>query len=1651
MNRQVDDVVLSAVSEALDTTPSSLCLTSSFIGNGGDSLASIRLQSLLAEHGIQVSVSSVFTAKTILELVRRTIRDGCCSTTKQLRRGSVSEPASTSRHAKRRISICAIQDHDGVGIKRRCEKKPSEDMVSPRYPMTEMQLSMVRSSQENPARNWIIYIERHAPENLSVLKSAWQHALGSEEIFNMRFEVDASGGYMIPDKTPFIWEEIFVNDEAEYEREASRTSTPSSTNLVSSSFKAVTLKNDRGNKSTVIWRIHHSMIDGVSFARVRSKVQDILAGKDVSPSLPFSTFSVQLQSLQTKQQQSARQYWEIQKKNHPSPASKLLFPVSSSNTTGNDNPQGRITITPNTKGLSLYAKDIGVTLASLYHAAWGLVLSRFTDSDCICFGAVLSGATLPIKGADSVIGPTINTLPLHLSIDTSKGLGEYAREVFTSLLELTAYQFSTPADGFARDFLSAVNVHLEAPKFTGGPYDPLDHPCVQVLSDFPLQVDVGRCGRITISYDSGLFLRENIIRLGDALSSVLGTMARDFCTENNPTPPLSAVLDNMLDSQQLLDLTRLGNWKGPQTRECSAQDTLVSLFSKVARDFPSEVAVEHGSDVMTYGELDTKSSAVARYLTSVMRINPGDVICVHADGGGNWIVAIYGILKAGAVYCPLDPSWPETVRSNNYAVSGAVMWVTGDGASADACKPSPCRKSISVQEILSSPSSVVHDKGEFDCSSWPEVKPESAAYICFTSGSSGTPKGVLCRHAGLVAFQKDRTVRLKSEPGRRWKIAQFMSPGFDGSIHEIFSALSYGSTLVLRDNSDPFGHLKRCNAAILTPTVAAALDPADFPALEAVYLVGEAVPQAVCDNWASSSTRDGTKKAIYNMYGPTEATCGATIKKLECGERVTLGVPNASTRVYILDTKQRLVPRGMVGEIYLAGVQVAVGYLGQEAKTSSRFFGDAVCTDFEGERMYKTGDMGYWDENGELVCLGRRDRQIKLRGFRIDLDDLEVQIMRAAAGIGVSGLAVVTTKTADGSSLNGIAAVVKPATVDLDELAVKVKEHIPSYARPSQTVAVDEFPVSVSAKLDYKAIEAMVSTQRLGGNTHEEMDGAAQAVADAVRDVLGLPAHVKVDMGSSFTELGGNSILALTLANRLSQRFKERVPVSIVLLSASVRELAASLRDLLARSTKDDGDANRFPTSRVSIGDNRVSPIETEWWNKYMSAPGNPSTSSFNVTYACRLPVSLERARLVSSWNTVIERHPILRSRYVWSRSQGRLIRRYAKRGQPSVSYVENIDMEREINTPFNLAEDEDLLRVFISNTEMLVVISHIISDLSTLTQLLREVSDAYKGKELPPVSRTYSQTTTWSTPASPCSLAFWDMYLENKTSLAKSSCKIARRRKTWAGTSHLAEIPDPVHQSMIRFASLNKVTMHQLALAATAMVLHTIQNGHPSEGLDITLGAPYLNRSSEQHKVIGLFLEPLPIRIQYPPPPPPSRLNDVVDAYPALTTAAGSFIKTVQKSSTTALSHAIPWDQLLSRFSSSSRSEKRTGVIDNPIFDVMVTFHEKEYHPESMFTLCSGGERVKFIPTWAEGAKFPLMTEFSQSSCEEAGGEVLKLGVRLEYSTELLSPGDAQVIEKLLVVALEGLTANIEFESLVAGLREAYGSLRSQYRDVEH
>lgn len=752
------------------------------------------------------------------------------------------------------------------------------------------------------------------------------------------------------------------------------------------------------------------------------------------------------------------------------------------------------------------------------------------------------------------------------------------------------------------------------------------------------------------------------------------------------------------------------------------------------------------------------------------------------------------------------------------------------------------------------------------------------------------------------------------------------------------------------------------------------------------------------------------------MYGPTEATCGATIKRLYPGQPVTIGHANPTTRIYILDHQQRLAPPGRVGEIYLAGVQVAQGYIGRPDVTAERFLPDPFCGSGQ-EFMYKTGDRGHWNEAGEIVFSGRADRQIKLRGFRIDLEDLEARILRACSEkYGASAVAI-TNRSDD------LVCMIQSTSTDMAGMQHAIRETIPAFAMPRYVSISHRLPMTPNMKVDYRAIaeqateRAIIGEEKSRQGRQEQLDAIKTKTEALIAEVWSqvLDAAVttaEISPGSSFSRLGGHSLQQLRLVTRLKAMFGPQITMRMIANMPTLRDLASAIDRIDVTPSPSVSDSG----SQLSLGLGHSDPwpMEKEWWQR---GSLNRGSSAFNVTWVAHYDSHVvSPSRMAEAWNTVLARHAMFRARYVQDHRRGlqRVI-------DPSAPRVErrrdgDLDVGTEVNRPFDLAAAAPVRVVMTCNT-IVAVWSHIVCDYTTLSLVLNEVAAVYHGATLPPPT---PPCYVRAPPDALC-LDFWSQYLGD--AVHRRSAYLGRniKRTSYGGRSLMGRVAVPLWHRVQAHARQSGVTLQQLLVAAVALAVGTEKQEDDHDGdhkrLDVTLGTPFINRHSEEDmKAVGLFLEPLPVRVDH---------HDE-------TSSLDTYVAGVQASAQRALSHAVPWNQLLEHLGVDTRAQ----LPNHPLFDCVASFHDPRGSANQQNQSQEGGGPWSNVAwgtgvepqlVWSDGAKFKLMVE-----CLAYDDDTLLL--RLEYDEDCFGSEDDGRIAAVRRMILTALDAIASREACVLG-----------------
>jgi amino acid adenylation domain-containing protein len=858
-----------------------------------------------------------------------------------------------------------------------------------------------------------------------------------------------------------------------------------------------------------------------------------------------------------------------------------------------------------TAALKALSRRNGSTLFMTLLAGWALVLSRSSGQTDVVIGTPTANRSR--TELEGLIGFFVNTLALRMDLSGDPTVAELLKRVRGVTLSALTHQdlpfeqvveLVNPARSLAHTPLFQVmfawqNTEGGELGLPGLDVAPLNPPYTAAKFDLALSL-AEDSDRIvgTLDYAGALFDTETVERHCRQLRRVLTQMAAE--------PQRRVASLELLSGQERVQL--LDGWND-SAREVSA-GCFPALFEEQVRRSPEAVAVEFGPLSSSYAELNARANRLARHLVK-LGVGPERVVAVALPRSVQWLVAILAVMKAGGAYLPVDPDYPaeriaymlddarpvcvltdpataptlpDTIEPLVLEETGAgttrAAGTSGTDGTAGAAGPSrtigtPAFSRTSgtsgtrwsagtagttATADAADPAHTTDATDLTDADRSAPLQPGSPAYVIYTSGSTGRPKGVVVTHAGIAGLSAAQVERLGVTPDSR--VLQFASPSFDAATWEVCMALLSGARLVmapadeLLPGEELAGVVRRhaVTHATLPPAALAVLPGDALPDGMTLVVAGEACPPALVGHWS-------TGRRMINAYGPTETTVCATMSA-PLSEAVTppIGTPMVNTRVYVLDARLQPVPPGVRGELYVAGAGLARGYLGRPGLTAERFVADPYGP--PGTRMYRTGDLARWHADGQLEFVGRVDHQVKVRGFRVELGEIEAALLDQP---GVLEAAVLAERDRDGETrlVAGVGrgeAAPRPAS----EYRAALARRLPGCMIPELFVELPRLPQTANGKLDR---EALLERTRAGGpalvNTSTPRDHIELTLYQIWRRLL-LQADIGID--DNFFDIGGTSISAIKLAHAVRESFGETLPIRDIMLHPTIEALGGRLR-----------------------------------------------------------------------------------------------------------------------------------------------------------------------------------------------------------------------------------------------------------------------------------------------------------------------------------------------------------------------------------------------------------------------------------------------------------------------------------------------------------
>ena len=907
-------------------------------------------------------------------------------------------------------------------------------------------------------------------------------------------------------------------------------------------------------------RYHHLLVDGFSFPAITRQIAAIYRAwqrGEETPASPFTPFAEVVEEYQRYYGSDAWQrdkaFWQAQRQALPSPASLSDAPLAGRATSSDI---WRMKLEVDAGVFSRLAASAPqcqrADLALALTALWlGRLCSRTEYAAGFIFMRRMGSAAL------TATGPVLNVLPLAVTIDAGETLAELAARLAGQLKKMRRHQ-RYDAEQIVRDSGKAAGD------------EPLFGPVLNIKV-FDYQLDIDGVQAITHTLATGpvndLELALFPDEAGGLSLEVLANKQRyDKQTLGNHIARLSALLAQFADNPALRcgDVNMLSAAEAEQLQRVNATavdlplTTLSARVAEQAAKTPDAPALADGRWQFSYREMRQQVVALAEQLRA-RGVKPGDSVAVALPRSVFLTLALHGIVEAGAAWLPLDTGYPDDRLRMMLEDARPSLLITSEDQRA-RFSDIPGLESLCYQ----------HPLAAADAAPLALSQPEHTAYIIFTSGSTGRPKGVMVGQTAIVnrlLWMQDHYPLTADDV-----VAQKTPCSFDVSVWEFWWPFIAGAQLVMAEpeaHRDPLAMQQffaryGVTTTHFVPSMLAAFvaslnteNVASCHTLRRVFCSGEALPTALCREW-----EELTGAPLHNLYGPTEAAvdvswypaCGPELAAVT-GASVPIGWPVWNTGLRILDASMRPVPPGVAGDLYLTGIQLAQGYLGRPDLTASRFIADPYAP---GERMYRTGDVARWLDNGAVEYLGRSDDQLKIRGQRIELGEIDramsalPDVAQAVAHACVFNQAAATG--GDARQLVGYLVSESGLPLDTEALKARLGEQLPPHMVPVVLIQLPALPLSANGKLDRKALPLPTLSRVSRGRPPEP--GVETTVASAFSQLLGCEVN---DIDADFFALGGHSLLAMRLAAQLSRQLARQVTPGQVMVASTVGKLSALL------------------------------------------------------------------------------------------------------------------------------------------------------------------------------------------------------------------------------------------------------------------------------------------------------------------------------------------------------------------------------------------------------------------------------------------------------------------------------------------------------------
>lgn len=896
-----------------------------------------------------------------------------------------------------------------------------------------------------------------------------------------------------------------------------------------------------------VWSIHQIVMDGWCRGLILDELMNAYQAfcQGQTPMLPRRrAYGDYLAWLRKQDLAAAEAFWQQQLSGFSAPTPLLqACGVGSSNEPNATYAEQLVELDPSVlQQLQQLAKQQRLTLNTIVQGAWALLLSHYTREDDVVFGATVAGRPSSLAGSDTMVGLFINTLPMRVRLDQQQPLIAWLQSLqqqqvnvrefeYTPLLDIQRWSDIPRGMALFESLIVFENYPMQAQM--GNDHNQLSIQAVTSIerTNYPLTLLVvpGQRLSITAIYAEPQFDQAIIQRMLEHLQQLLAIMAAQ------PQQLLANI--GLLTAQERQTL--LTTWPSSQ-RDYDLNQPFFRVFEAQAKKHPQQIAVRDEISSLSYQALDQQANQLANYLVQ-QGIGAETLVGIMLERSTWMLVALLGVLKAGAAYVPLDPNYPAERLQYMIEDAGLSLVVTTDQLAKQLAITSDWlaldRDWATIEQQATSAPTI-------------QLNAKSLAYAIYTSGSTGKPKGVQIEHGALTNF----LLSMQEQPGINASdcLLSVTTLAFDIAGLELYLPLISGAELIVVSQTTAADPQQLRHVLETQPISMMQATPATWQMLINAGWQGQSGLKLLCGGEALTpelaQALQSRCASLWNMYGPTETTIWSSVWQVEAGP-IRLGQPIANTQMYILDPQLQPVPQGIAGELHIAGAGLARGYLQRPELTAEKFINYQLQPN-QSIRLYKTGDLARFDRNGQLEHLGRIDHQVKLRGFRIELGEIEALLRQHPAV--TEAVVVLYNPQPDDQRL--VAYFSSNADVSSSELRQSLASQLPHYMVPAVLIKLAALPRTPNGKLDRRALPAPdqqdLSIQPSYVAPRTELE---QQLVTIWSEVLNLQT---VGIEHNFFELGGHSFNALQILARIQTTFELNLPLRRFLTNPSIAQLA---------------------------------------------------------------------------------------------------------------------------------------------------------------------------------------------------------------------------------------------------------------------------------------------------------------------------------------------------------------------------------------------------------------------------------------------------------------------------------------------------------------